>query len=43
MARSQASRLEHSKYTCFECGVKLSKSEVQVDGRKYVCGDCKND
>ena len=41
MARSQASRLSHSSFTCFDCGKKLSKSEVEVDGFKYVCGDCK--
>ena len=41
MARSQASRLKHSTYTCFRCGDSKSKDEIFKDGFNYVCGDCK--
>jgi len=42
MPTAQASRDGHSTFSCSNCGAKnLSKSNVFIDGRNYVCGDCR--
>lgn len=41
MPTAQASRDDHSVFVCHKCLDEKKKSEIFMNDRKYVCGDCR--